>query len=286
MKRKEIAILSGKGGTGKTSLIASMIPYFENLVLADCDVDAPDLHILLDESKRSHRDFVGLQRPVFDHDKCIECQACVNHCKFQAIDESIELILGKCEGCGVCEAVCPVDAIVMKDNVVGKVFVSQTDQGSLVHARLIPGEETSGKLVAEVRKMAKAIADEQAAAWILIDGSPGIACNVISSITGVSKVVLVIEPTLSGLHDLKKVQALVRSFHIPILVVLNKADLSMEGKKAIEDYCRDQGLEIALEIPFEKTMVEAIVNRKMPSVYNPDFFARIGFEAFIEKLKG
>ena len=285
MKRNEIAILSGKGGTGKTSLIASMIPYFDKLVLADCDVDAPDLHILLDEYNRTEQDFVGLQRPVVDYDRCVACKACVNHCKFQAIDESIQLILGKCEGCGVCQAVCPQGAVSMQDNVVGKVFVSQTEQGALVHARLIPGEETSGKLVAEVRKKAKTIAEAEDAEWILIDGSPGIACNVISSITGVSKVVLVIEPTLSGLHDLKKVQTLVRGFHIPILLVLNKADLSTEGKAAIQDYCQEQGLEIALEIPFEPKMVEAIVNRKMPSVYHPAFFDQIGFKEFIEKVQ-
>jgi MinD superfamily P-loop ATPase len=173
----------------------------------------------------------------------------------------------------------------MADYVVGKVFVSETDQGELVHARLIPGEETSGRLVAEVRKEAKEIADRESRDWILIDGSPGIACNVISSVTGVDKVVLVIEPTLSGLHDLKKVYALVNGFQIPVLLVLNKADLSHEGRGEIQRFCELNGIEIALEIPFEKTMVEAIVNKQMPSVYNRAFFGRIGFDAFIERVK-
>ena len=282
---KEIAILSGKGGTGKTSLIASMIPYFQNAVLADCDVDAPDLHILLDEQNRQSRDFVGLQRPVIELDRCIHCHACVDHCKFHAITESIELIPSKCEGCGVCELVCPVDAIKMEDYVVGKIFSSDTKYGELIHARLIPGEETSGKLVSEVRKAAKLIADQRQRDWILIDGSPGIACNVISSITGVSKVILVIEPTLSGLHDLKKIVTLVQGFRIPLLVVLNKSDLSSHGKSEIEGYCQAKGIEIALEIPFEENMVAAIVNREMPSVYDRPFFDRIGFNQFIEKIK-
>lgn len=285
MGTKEIAILSGKGGTGKTSLIASMIPYFENLVLADCDVDAPDLHILLEESNGTARDFVGLQRPVIDHEKCIHCQTCVSHCKFHAVSKSIELVAGKCEGCGVCELVCPSGAITMKDYVVGKVFESETDYGELVHARLIPGEETSGKLVAEVRKAAKRIAEKEARDWILIDGSPGIACNVISSITGVSKVVLVIEPTLSGLHDLKKVFALVSGFRIPVMVVLNKADLSDEGKDEIRSYCEINEIDIALEIPFEETMVKAIVNKELPSEYNREFFERIGFNTFVDRIK-
>jgi MinD superfamily P-loop ATPase len=285
MERKEIAILSGKGGTGKTSLIASMIPYFENLVLADCDVDAPDLHILLDEQNRQSRDFIGLQRPVFDMDKCMHCQECVKHCKFNAIADSIELIASKCEGCGVCQLVCPVDAIKMEDYVVGKIFASDTKYGELVHARLIPGEETSGKLVSEVRKTAKQLADEKKRDWILIDGSPGIACNVISSVTGVSKVILVIEPTLSGLHDLKKIVTLVQGFRIPLLVVLNKSDLSVEGKTEIQGYCQEIGIEIALEIPFEKNMVAAIVNREMPSIYDRAFFDRIGFDQFIKRIK-
>jgi MinD superfamily P-loop ATPase len=285
MKIKEIAVISGKGGTGKTTLVASLMPYFDNVVLADCDVDAPDLHILLKEENIRDEDFVGLQRPVLDEDKCILCGKCAENCNFNAISEDIEFKLSKCEGCGVCELVCPVDAISMQDYVVGKIFNSETDQGEMVRARLTPGEETSGRLVAEVRKKAKEIAQNKGREWILIDGSPGIACNVISSITGVSKVILVIEPTVSGLHDLKRVHELVQSFNIESMVVLNKADLSADGANAIEAYCKAQGLEIALRIPFKESMVEAVVNKILPPEYDPEFFSGLGFREFTNKLK-
>lgn len=285
MSAKEIAVVSGKGGTGKTTLIASMIPYFDNLVLADCDVDAPDLNILLEENNIAEKDFVGLQRPVIDLDKCTHCMSCVEHCRFNAISDDIELITSQCEGCAVCEFVCPVDAIVMKDYVVGKITNSSTIYGDLVHARLIPGEETSGRLVTCVRNKAKEIAKENKADWVLIDGSPGIACNVIASITGVSKVMIVIEPTMAGLHDLERVHQLIHSFSIEAMVVINKSDLSVEGKKNIVDYCRKEKIDIVLEIPFDETMVEAIVHKELPSLYNKEFFKSIGFEFMIERVK-
>lgn len=285
MAAKEIAVISGKGGTGKTTLVASLMPYFDNLVLADCDVDAPDLHILLHEEDIKSEDFVGLQRPVLDEDRCIQCGKCCDNCNFNAITEDIDFRLTKCEGCGVCQFVCPIDAISMEDYVVGKIFGSTTEQGEMIRARLIPGEETSGRLVAEVRKRAKETARVKNRDWILIDGSPGIACNVISSITGVSKVVIVIEPTVSGLHDLERVHELVESFNIECMVVLNKADLSADGAAEIENYCMEKNLDIALQIPFSKSMVEAAVNKKLPPEYDPEFFKGIGFAGFVESLK-
>ncbi|QRN86354.1 ATP-binding protein [Clostridia bacterium] len=285
MAAKEIAVVSGKGGTGKTSIVASLIPYFDSLVLADCDVDAPDLHILLTETDIEAENFIGLQRPVLDADKCIQCGKCANSCNFGAITDDIEFKLTKCEGCGVCEYVCPVDAISLQDYTVGKIFTSVTKQGEMARARLIPGEETSGRLVAEVRKKAKELAQKNMRDWILIDGSPGIACNVISSITGVSKVVIVIEPTISGLHDLKRVHELVTSFDIDTLVVLNKSDLSANGAKEIEAYCQNNELDIALRIPFKESMVEAVVNKQLPPVYDPEFFKELGFGAFAQRLK-
>ncbi len=285
MSIKEIAIVSGKGGTGKTSLIASMIPYFENLVMADCDVDAPDLNILLPETNVFEKDFVGLQRPAIDENLCTHCNLCVDHCHFHAISEGPEINLSKCEGCGVCEFVCPAKAITMQDYRVGKIFNSVTEFGEMVRARLIPGEETSGKLVAQVRSLALDIAKQKGRDWILIDGSPGIACNVISSLTGVQKAIVVIEPTVSGLHDLAKIHQLISSFSIEILIVINKADLSQEGLSSIEKYCSDNQLPIVLRIPFRRSMVEAIVNKCLPSLYDPDFFKEIGFEDFIGIVK-
>lgn len=285
MAAKEIAVVSGKGGTGKTSIVASLMPYFDSLVLADCDVDAPDLHILLKEKEINAEDFIGLQRPILDEDKCIHCGKCAESCNFGAISDDIVFNLTKCEGCGVCEFVCPVDAIRLEDYTVGKIYTSVTEQGEMARARLIPGEETSGRLVAEVRKRAKELAQKNNRDWILIDGSPGIACNVISSITGVSKVVLVIEPTVSGLHDLKRVHELVKSFDIDTVVVLNKFDLSANGADEIGEYCKKNNLDIALRIPFHKSMVEAVVNKQLPSLYDPEFFKEIGFLDFANRLK-
>ncbi len=150
MAINEIVIISGKGGTGKTTLVASIVPYLKNIVIADCDVDAPDLHILLEPETISSKEFVGLQKAAVDLSACTLCMSCVNSCKFDAIDDSIKINGLKCEGCGVCEFVCPAGAIVMQDTVVGTIFYADTSYGPMVHARLIPGEETSGKLVSLV----------------------------------------------------------------------------------------------------------------------------------------
>lgn len=285
MIKKEIVVISGKGGTGKTSLLASLVPYFDKLIIADCDVDAPDLNILFDSVEKEKTDFIGLQRAYIDVEKCIQCGLCHQNCKFEAIDFNIQVDLGKCEGCGVCEYICPNEAITMKDSVVGQIHVAQTMYGNLVHGRLIPGEETSGKLVAQVRNRAKKIAQELNLDYILIDGSPGIACNVISSITGTNRAIIVIEPTLSGLHDLDKVYRLIQRFDIPISIVINKCDLSISGNRLIKEYCKNENLEIDLEIPFNKKMVESIVKKEIPSLYDREFFEKIGFEKFVNKLK-
>lgn len=284
MDINEIVVISGKGGTGKTTLVSSMVPFLKDLVIADCDVDAPDLNILFGDEIKEEQDFVGLQRAVINKDICINCGECRKRCKFNAIGEDIIVDTIKCEGCGVCEYVCPVNAIDMKDSVVGQIFVSNTEYGDMVHARLIPGEETSGKLVAEVRKKAKKIANEKKMKNIIIDGSPGIACNVISSLTGVNQVIIVIEPTLSGLHDLKKVHEMVKRFRLSEYIVINKYDISESELKKIEDYCNKENLEIILKIPFNKKLVEAITKKVIPSLYESEFFENIGFHKFLREL--
>ena len=285
MVTNEIVVISGKGGTGKTTLVASLIPFLDKVVIADCDVDAPDLNILFGDTIRDEEEFIGLQRAVVNYDICVGCGFCHEKCKFNAISEIIMVDNTKCEGCGVCEYICPVNAITMKDSVVGKVFSSDTKYGDMVHARLTPGEETSGKLVAEVRKRAKKIANDKNIQNVIIDGSPGIACNVISSITGASKVVIVTEPTLSGLHDLEKVHRLVKNFKLPVYVVINKSDLSKDGILKIERYCENENLEITLKIPFNRKIVEAITRKEIPSLYESEFFEKLGFSEFVEKLK-
>ncbi|MBN1468891.1 MAG: ATP-binding protein [Fusobacteriaceae bacterium] len=285
MDINEIVIISGKGGTGKTTLTASLIPYFEKVLLADCDVDAPDLKILFKGDNKSTEDFVGLKKAVIDEAVCIKCGLCRDKCKFDAISEEIEIINSQCEGCSVCEFVCPVNAIKMVDAVVGQLFVSDTEYGDMVYARLIPGEETSGRLVSEVRKRAKKIAKETDRKTILVDGSPGIACNVISSITGAKKVILVTEPSFSGMHDLKRVYELTQKFRLPVYVVINKYDLSLEISNEIEKYCFEKNINVSLKIPFNKDLVKSIVNKKIPSLEEKEFFDSLGFQEFVNELK-
>ncbi len=285
MEINEITVISGKGGTGKTTFTASLIPYFDNLVIADCDVDAPDLDILFDKKIIEEKEFIGLHKAFVDADKCIKCGLCYEKCKFDAIDKEINIKTVKCEGCGLCEFVCPVKAIEMKDAVVGKLYVSDTKYGKMIHAKLIPGEETSGKLVTAVRKKAKQTAAEEGRDTIITDGSPGIGCNVISSITGVKKAVIVTEPTQSGLHDLIRVYELTKKFRLKVFVVINKYDLSISKTEEIENYCKEKGIENILRIPFNKKIVEAVVRKEIPSLYDQEFYKNIGFEKFIDKLK-
>ena len=286
-KIKELVIISGKGGTGKTTLTASLIPYFsENgVVIADCDVDAPDLHILLEPTQISKEDFSGLKAPLIDKEKCIKCGKCSTHCKFNAINENIDFNQKKCEGCAVCELVCPVGAIKMIDRKVGEVFLADTKYGKLSHARLIPGEETSGKLVGKVRNNAKDLAKKENIEQIIIDGAPGIACNVISSVVGANKVVIVTEPTLSGLHDLIRVKDMLSKFQISPIIVINKYNINEDKALEIEKYCEEESLELGLKIPFNKKFVEAVVNKQIPSIYAKEIFDEIGFNEFIDKLK-
>lgn len=281
-KFNEVVVISGKGGTGKTSIVASVVPYINNIMITDCDVDAPDLNILFGETIKEKIDFIGTKKAVIDKEKCIDCKKCHESCKFNAISYDIEINNYNCEGCKVCEFVCPVNAIEMKDIVVGQLLKSDTKYGEMVHAKLTPGEETSGKLVSEVRKVAKQVAEAKNISNIIVDGSPGIACNVISSITGAKKVVIVVEPTLSGLHDLKRVYKLTEKFNTKAVVVINKWDLSIEISKQIEEYCKAENLSIDLKIPFDKIMVEAISNREIPSIYAKEFFEKLNFKEIVQ----
>ena len=281
----EIVVISGKGGTGKTSLTASIIPFFEDLVIADCDVDAPDLNILIKGEIVKERDFIGFQRPVIDYEKCTYCGLCHTSCNFNAISDDIIINNSACEGCNVCEYVCPEGAITMHDSVIGKIYHRKTIFGPMIDARLIPGEESSGKLVAEVRKLARDIAYKENRKMIIIDGSPGIACNVISAITGVSKAIIVTEPTISGLHDLKKVVHLVKMFSVEAKVIINKYDLSLNKAKEIKEYLELMEIEVVLELPFDVEVVNSISNLQIPSTTNIKFFSSKKWFDFIEYLR-
>lgn len=255
---KEIVILSGKGGTGKTSIVGSFAALAQSKVLADCDVDAADLHLLLNPSIKGENEFWSGQVAVIDDKECTQCDLCQDVCRFDAItDFKVDPI--SCEGCGFCSHICPVEAITMKESLSGYWFISDTKYGHLVHARLGIAQENSGKLVALVRQEAKRIGEREGLTYIISDGPPGIGCPVISSLSGADLALLVTEPTLSGIHDLERVLGVCHHFGIPALVCVNKYDLNEDNTHQIENYCLNHGIEMAAKIPFDNVVTEALV---------------------------
>jgi len=255
---KEVVILSGKGGTGKTSIVGSFAAIAKNKVMADCDVDAADLHLLLSPSVKEENEFWSGQVAFIDDKECTQCGLCQDVCRFDAINDfKVDPI--SCEGCGFCSHICPVEAITMKENMAGHWFISDTKYGPLVHAKLGIAQENSGKLVAVVRQQAKQIAERDGIDYIISDGPPGIGCPVISSLSGANVALLVTEPTLSGIHDLERVLGVCRHFGIPALVCINKYDINEDNTRRIENYCQNQGVGIAAKIPFDNVVTEAIV---------------------------
>jgi MinD superfamily P-loop ATPase len=254
---QEIIVLSGKGGTGKTVVAASFAALADNKVLCDCDVDAANLHLVLQPTVRETHEFSGPKVAVIDEDACSRCSLCVDYCRFDAIHEFRVDALA-CEGCGLCLHVCPEQAVTMVDTLAGHWHLSDTRYGPLVHASLGAGQENSGKLVAVVRQHAEAIAREQGSAYILSDGPPGIGCPVISSLSGASLALIVTEPSASAIHDLERVLAVSRHFGVAPLVCINKYDLNEQNSQRIEDYCRDAGTEVGARIPFDAVVTDAV----------------------------
>jgi MinD superfamily P-loop ATPase len=255
---KEVVILSGKGGTGKTSIVGSFAALARNKVMADCDVDAADLHLLLNPSIKEKNEFRSGQVAAIDNDKCIECGLCQELCRFNAI-HGYRVDPVSCEGCGFCFQVCPVQAIAMNECKAVDWFISDTKHGPLVHARLGIAQENSGKLVALVRQKAKEIAEKQGLEYIISDGPPGIGCPVISSLSGVNLALIVTEPTLSGIHDMERVLGVCNHFGVPAMVCINKYDLNENNTRAIQDYCRENGIDVAALIPFDNVVTDAMV---------------------------
>jgi len=261
---KEIVVLSGKGGTGKTSIVGSFAALAKSKVLVDCDVDATDLHLLLQPAMREKHDFWSGQVAVIDKEKCTQCGLCQELCRFKAIaDFRVDPL--SCEGCGFCSHICPIEAISMKENLAGQWFISDTKYGSMVHARLGIAQENSGKLVATVRQQARRIAEKEGVDYIISDGPPGIGCPVISSLSGANLALLVTEPTLSGMHDLERVLGVCQLFDVPALVCINKYDINEENTCRIEGSCLKQGIPVAARIPFDNVVTEAMV-RGLPVV--------------------
>jgi MinD superfamily P-loop ATPase len=271
-KPKELVVISGKGGTGKTSLVASFAALAERVVLADCDVDAADLHLVLDPTVRRREPFSGGKRARIDGDRCTACGKCEALCRFGAItfdgpanggvSKTYRVDPIACEGCGVCAWFCPADAIEFAPVVNGEWFVSDTRHGPMVHARLGVAEENSGKLVTTVRQQARALARRRGAALVLIDGSPGIGCPVIASISGADLVLIVTEPTLSGLHDLGRVADVAGHFGIPGMVCTNKWDLNPELAASIDRQARRRGLTVAGRVRYDRAVTDAQLRRQ------------------------
>jgi MinD superfamily P-loop ATPase len=270
---KEIVVLSGKGGTGKTSIVASFAALAQDKVMVDCDVDAADLHLLLQPVIRESQEFWSGQTARIDEAKCTQCGLCQDVCRFGAIrDFKVDPV--SCEGCGFCFQVCPEEAISMQENLSGNWFISDTRYGPLVHARLGIAQENSGKLVTVVRQNAKLIAEKQGLNYILSDGSPGIGCPVISSLSGVNLALIVTEPTLSGMHDLDRIVGVCHHFGVPALVCINKYDINEENTLRIERDCQERGIKVVARIPFDNVVTEALV-RGLPVVeYSQDNVSR------------
>jgi MinD superfamily P-loop ATPase len=259
---KQIAVISGKGGTGKSTLVASLSQIVNNKMIADCDVDAPNLHLLLKEKDKQKWDYSGAKEARINYDLCIKCGICKDVCRFGAITEDIVVNSLKCEGCNACVVACPQDAMYLEEVNTGWTSVSNTENGTFSHALLDTGAEGSGKLVTEVRK--KIIPFEKGEEWLIIDGSPGIGCSVIASITGTDGVIAVTEPTKSGLSDLKRVLGLAKHFSIPAFVCINKFDLNMDITNEMEQYCKERGFDIVGRIPFDPLIVKALQEYKTP----------------------
>jgi len=270
---KQLTVISGKGGTGKTTILASLAALAKRAVLVDADVDAADLHLLLKPQIQRREPFVASQVAVIDPEKCDRCGKCAEVCRFEAIrDSQVDPI--SCEGCGVCFHVCPRGAILMKEVQSGEWFISQTRYGPMVHAKLGVAQENSGKLVTLVRREAQRLAKEDGYPLILIDGPPGIGCPVIASLGGVDAALVVTEPSLSGIHDLERVLEVCRHFQVPAWVCVNKWDINPANTRRIEEYCQEKGSPVIGEIPFDLVVTRAMISERTVLEYSQSMVGR------------
>ncbi|MGB9833827.1 MAG: P-loop NTPase [bacterium] len=267
---KQLAVLSGKGGTGKTTVVASLAVLAHQAIVVDCDVDAPDLHLLLEPTVIKAQEFKGSKLAVIDETKCLKCGLCVEGCRFNAIKENIEVDPFACDGCRVCEVICRQGAITLRERVAGQAFVSRTKYGFMAHALLSPGQANSGKLVTLTRLFARILAEKEKSPLLMIDGPPGIGCPVIASVTGVDVGLIVTEPTMSGIHDLKRALELLKHFSVPAFVCVNKYDINEENAKKIVGFCRINNLEFIGKIPFDPIVTEAMLQGKPVVEFAPE----------------
>ncbi len=258
---KQLVVLSGKGGTGKTTITGSLAYLAgEEAIMVDCDVDAANLHLLVNYKLENREDFMGGKAIKIDNSRCNSCGLCSQLCRFDVL--SVEMFplknnqLIPCEGCGVCARFCPKGAMTVQDIKNGQIYTSRSGQRWLVYAELDPGADASGKLVTEVRQRALAIEEKESKPYIIIDGPPGIGCPVIASLTGTDMALLVTEPTISGLHDLERILGLTESFSVKTAVCINRYDINAEISETIEKYCKQSGVEWVKRIPFDETVIK------------------------------
>ncbi len=267
----EIAIISGKGGTGKSSISAAFATLDGEVVLVDCDVDAANLYLLFNPVHEEESIYVSGHKAVIDYDLCTSCGLCKNYCRFDAIsEENGRIIISEisCDGCFLCSRICPEKAITMVPSDKSMMYSGSFRNGRMVYGRLAPGEENSGKLVNVVREKAKQTAVKYGLDTIILDGPPGIGCPVISTITGVDKVVVVTEPTISGLSDMERAIEVVQKFNIPAYVIINKYDLNQAMSRQIEEWCSHNHVTVAGMLPFDRQITEAMIEAKSIIEFN------------------
>jgi len=267
---KTILVISGKGGTGKTMLAASFAALAGSVVIADCDVDAADMHLMLNPVRKERHDFFGGKKAFIEKLNCIKCNKCFINCRFEAISRDFVVSSLNCEGCGLCFQLCPAEAVKMNVNKAGEWFVSDTPYGTLVHAMLGAGEDNSGKLVTIVRKETEKIAAESKTPYIIIDGPPGIGCPVMAAITGVDMAVVVTEPTVSGAHDFIRLIDTIEKFKVTTGLVINKYDINPEKSGEIEKTAKERNVHILGRIHYSRSIVDAVVKGIPPSLYCAD----------------
>ena len=271
---REITIISGKGGTGKTSITAAIATIAQNTVLCDNDVDAADLHLILKPEIKTKRVFPGAWTEKIDSEKCTQCGLCAESCRYNAISVDKNgmhhINEFKCEGCRLCERICPEKAIIPEQSLNNHWYVSDTRAGRMIHASMKPGEENSGKLVSHIRKEAREIANDLNADYLLNDGPPGIGCAAIASVAGTNLIVLVIEPSLSGRQYAMRLIELINSFRIPALAIINKSDMNLAIKEKLLKELKQREIRVIAEIPFDTVFVESMVHGQSITEYRPE----------------
>ena len=284
---KQISIISGKGGTGKTSIAASFASLVNNAVFADCDVEATDLHLIFKPKVEDTFEYNSLKKVQIIQDECIRCGLCFNLCRFDAIDRiknKYYVRTFSCEACDLCRKACPVSAIEPINKKSGEYFVSSSRFGPLVHGQLEVGAEISGELISHIKDLARGVGNKENKDFLIIDGPPGIGINAIASITGSDVALLIAEPTQSGIHDLKRSMELAKNYDIPVKVIINKWDLNPKIASQIEEYCKFESIEILVKIPYDRKVSHAMFQQESVVEYSPDSEVSLILSKAWEKL--